>query len=407
MARIHIIGMGMGNEELLTVQAQRAIDNCAVLIGDKRLLSGYEHTGKILHLATRAGDVVQLAAQYEPEIRIGVLVSGDVGFYSLAKTMLEKLTEPAELYCGINSLQYFASKLQIPWQDSALVSMHGRSGNILAQLRAKERVFLLTGGQYSVHRICEILQEYDLGELQVAVGERLGYHDEGIVRGTAAELATMKFDDLSVMVLFRNDQVRPLTVHGLADEEFIRDKAPMTKQEVRTVSIAKLAIKPTDIIYDIGAGTGSVALEMALQAVEGHVYAVERMSAASDLIKKNMHKFQVQNLTIINSYAPKGLEDLPVPDKIFIGGSGGNMGEILDYVYARNPLALVVLNCITMESVSECVEYYKNKPYSLEFTHMAVARSRKVGSYNMMMGANPVYIIQAVQGREEHEQRGE
>lgn len=394
MFKVHIIGMGVGNKGLLTAEACEIIERCRVLVGDKRFLAKYENTDKILHSATRASMVKEIVGQY-PQENIGVLVSGDVGFYSLAKTVLAAIDVPAKLYCGINSLQYFASRLQVPWQDAALVSLHGRQANFLAKLREQGRVFLLTGGDYTVDKVCLELQQYGLGDVQVDIGERLSYPDERIVQGVADDFVDSKFDDLSVMLLVSNAAVRQISAHGIADEEFIRDKAPMTKQEVRAVSLSKLGIGKSDIIYDIGAGTGSVAIEAALLASEGHVYAIERVLDATKLIEQNMRKFQVQNLTIINAYAPEGMVNLPVPNKVFIGGSGGNMGQILDSIYKLNANAVVVINCITMESISECVEYYKDKKdYMTEFTHMAVARSRKVGAYNMMMGANPVYVVQ-------------
>lgn len=397
MSEIHIVGMGMGNPKLLTVEASGVITESSILIGDARLLENYKNTDKELYPATRAAQVVDIINNLSVSARIAVLVSGDVGFYSLTKSLLALLPRKATLHCGINSLQYFAAKLQTSWQDACLLSLHGRDNNFIHKVKQQAKVFMLTGGTHSVRKICTQLTALGLGDLRVSVGERLSYEDERITTDTAHNLSQQDFAALSVMMVFNEHPTMNSTVtHGLADECFTRGKAPMTKQEVRAVSLSKLELCATDTVYDIGAGTGSVSIEAALQAVGGTVYAVERDEESTELIKENIRKFQVGNVQLIKAYAPEGLTDLPAPDKVFVGGSGGKLHEILDVVYGKNCSAQVVLNCITLESLGECVEYYKRKKeYQVEFVHIAVGKSKKVGSYNMMMGQNPIYIITA------------
>lgn len=397
MTRIQIISTGVGNTELLTQAAAQAIANSAVLIGDKRLLSPYQGGDKKLFAATRAQEILGIIANCTPTERIGVLVSGDVGFYSLAKSMLAALDEPAELHCGIGSLQYFAAKLQTPWQDICLLSLHGRDTQLLSKLKTHSKVFLLTGGTHNVSGICRYLSQHGFGDIQAAVGERLSYPDECITRGSVQELQHQEFASLSVLMLFNTnaDSNRQVT-HGLADECFARGRAPMTKQEVRAVSLSKLELRQADVFYDIGAGTGSVSIEAALLLNDGYVYALERDSESVELIHTNARKFCLENIQIIESYAPEGLADLPAPDKAFIGGSGGKLAAILDAIYAKNKACRIVLNCIALESLSACLEYYKDKKdYELEIVNISVAKAKKVASYNMMMGTNPIYIVTA------------
>lgn len=398
MARIHIISTGVGSLELLTQAASQAIANSNILIGDQRLLEVYQASGKKLFPATRAQDVLAIIETCSPQEYIGILVSGDVGFYSLAKSVLAILSEPAQLHCGIGSLQYFAARLQIPWQDICLLSLHGRDTQLLDKVKKHKKVFLLTGGTHSVAKICSYLNAHGFGHLMAAVGERLSYPQERIVQGSVRELQTQDFAGLSVLLLC-NDQAdnNPQVTHGLPDDCFVRGRAPMTKQEVRTISLAKLELRQQDVFYDIGAGTGSVSIEAARLLSSGQVFALERDSESVELIKNNVLKFQLENIQVIESYAPAGLSELPAPDKVFIGGSGGKLACILDAVYAKNENCRIVLNCITLESLSACLEYYKNKvEYELEIVNISVAKAKKIAAYNMMMGSNPIYILTAI-----------
>lgn len=395
MPRVHIISMGVGNLDLLTHAASLAIAQSQVLIGDKRLLEPYASGDKKLYYATRAQDVVRVINECSAAERIGIMVSGDVGFYSLAKSVLQTLSEAVELHCGIGSLQYFAAKLQTSWQDICLVSLHGRESNIIDKIKKHAKVFLLTGGEHSVNNICRKLIAHGYGNLTVAVGERLSYEDERISVASACELVEGAFASLSVMMIFHEKyDINPLVTHGLADECFERGSAPMTKQEVRAVSLSKLGLCARDIFYDIGAGTGSVSIEAGLLLTDGQVFAMERERESVELIKRNVEKFQLDNVQVIENYAPEGLAELPAADKVFIGGSGGRLNDILDSIYAKNSACRIVVNCIALESLATCLAYYKaKKDYQTEIVNITVAKSKKIASYNMMMGSNPIYIV--------------
>jgi len=187
------------------------------------------------------------------------------------------------------------------------------------------------------------------------------------------------------------------TVHGLDDSLFLRGKAPMTKQEIRAISISKLQPKPTDVVYDIGAGTGSCSVELALQVPQGKLYAFEQKDDALALLALNKERFQCANMEIIAGEASEKLAQTPVPDCVFIGGSSGNMGKMLDEIYARNAVCRVVINVIALETLCTVVEYYKDKAeYALDVVQIASAYNKKLGRYNLMMAQNPIYIITAL-----------
>ena len=398
--RVNIVGIGPGNPDLLTGEARQAIAASNILLGDKRMLSAFADSSKTVYDTIKTSAIAEVAAKADPARDVlAVLVSGDVGFFSLAKTISGKLPDcECVRYCGISSLVYFASKLQLSWDDAKIVSMHGRDQNLVAAVAQNKKVFSLTGGDHSPQALCKQLCEHGLGQVLVYVSENLSYPEEKITQGTAEEISALSFPSLSVMMLL-NDEANCFepTVHGLADDLFMRSKVPMTKQEVRSVSMSKLMPKATDVIYDIGAGTGSCSVELALIAKQGKVWAFERNPVAVELLGKNKELFGLTNLDVIAGEALENIKTMPAPDCVFVGGSGGDLCEMLDVIYAKNSKCRIVINAITVETLAQVAAYYKEHPdYSLEIVNVFVARSKKLGSYNLMMAQNPVYVMTAL-----------
>ena len=401
MLQVKVIGIGPGNPELLTGAAQKALATCTLLAGDKRMLSQLESSGKRLFPTIKTAELVEIAKAADPERDIlGILVSGDVGFFSLAQTIAGKLPDcRVERYCGISSLVYFAAKLGLAWEDAKIISMHGRNQNLVRAVRENKKVFALTGGENSVARLCAELTAHGLGALQVYAGESLSYPEEKLSRGTAAELAGQTFSSLAVMFVLNPQPVQAFStrVHGLDDSLFLRGKAPMTKQEVRSVSISKLNPARDAVLYDVGAGTGSCSVEMALQAPLGKVYALEQKEEALGLLAENKKLFGTENLEIVPGEASASIPALPAPDGAFIGGSSGNMAAILDLLYAKNPACRIVINVIALETLAAVISYYQQKAgYTLDVVQIFAAENKKLGRYNLMMAQTPIYVITAV-----------
>lgn len=400
MLRVNIVGIGPGNPELLTGAARQAIAESNILIGDKRMLSSFADASKKVYDTIKTSEIAVIAAEADPEKDVlAVLVSGDVGFFSLAKTISGKLPDcECVRYCGISSLVYFASKLNMSWDDAKIVSMHGRRQNLVSAVAQNKKVFSLTGGEHSPQMLCSKLCEHGLGSVKVYVGENLSYPEEKLTEGTAEEISKLEFPSLSVMmILNENASGFEPVVHGLADELFMRSKVPMTKQEVRSVSMSKLMPKATDLIYDIGAGTGSCSIELALLARQGKVWAFERNPVAVEILGKNKELFGVENLEVIAGEALENIKDMPAPDCVFVGGSGGDLCQMLDIIYSKNSSCRVVINAITIETLAEVAEYYKqHHDYTLDIVNVFVARGKHLGSYNLMMAQNPVYVMTAL-----------
>jgi precorrin-6Y C5,15-methyltransferase (decarboxylating) len=412
MKKIYLVGIGMGNVETLTEQGRKAIEASELLIGAERMVKAFpDHQGDICY-AVSPSKIMEYILAHPEHSNIAVIFSGDVGFFSGAKKLNEAIEESkaaagsqkdtspwsgyeTEYIPGISSLQYFSAKLKLSWEDTKVVSLHGREDNIMGAVRNNKKVFFLTGGDYSVQRVCRILSDNGLKDADVYAGEWLSYPGERIVRGTAATLAGEEFDPLAVMLVVNGKIIeRSVVTHGVKDELFERGQVPMTKSEIRSVSLSKLQLRPGDIVYDVGAGTGSVSVEMALQAYEGSVYAVEFNEEALDLIRRNAEKFGVWNLEAVAGKAPEALENLPVPDRAFIGGSKGNLAEILELLVKKNPKIRVVVNAITLETMAEAIEQFKKLGFEdIDIVQIFAAHGKTAGSYHMMQGQNPVFII--------------
>lgn len=394
---VSIIGIGPGSEEWLCPKAQSAIKQADCIIGAKRMLELLPSC-KPKREAVAAETIAQMILRPGEHQRFAVLMSGDTGFYSGAKKLSQLLEGcHVELLPGISSLSYFCARLHISYEDIRQVSLHGRDHDPIADIRSNERCFFLMGGDQTVQSLCRRMIESGMGELELAVGERLSYPDEKISRGTAAELCEGSFEALAV-VLVENPCPNMTVTHGLPDELFLRGGGerivPMTKSEPRSVALSKLALTERAVCWDIGAGTGSVAIEMARQASKGSVYAVEQRSDALELLNENKKRFSAENLHIVAGRAPQACRDLPAPTHVFIGGSSGGMKEILSFVLEISPNARIVATAVTLDTIaclSACVKELPLK--SWELVSMQVARARRAGSYDLMQGQDPVYIF--------------
>ena len=403
--KVSLVGIGMGTPDTLTQEGKQALDGADLLIGARRMVEHIRRTGQEIWTGYKPEEICAYIAAHPEHKNVAIALSGDVGFYSGAKKLLETLHRELpmvqkKVYCGISSMIYFCAKLETPWEDVHPVSLHGRECNLPGLLRIYGKIFAIVGTTDGIAKLCQKLQSYGMGDVRVEVGERLSYPEEKITRGYAWQLTELETDSLSV-VLFTREGKETVVTHGIPDEAFIRGKVPMTKEEVRSISLSKLQLTRNSVIYDVGAGTGSVSVEMAMQAVEGQVYAIEKKPEAVELLYKNKEKFAADNLTIIEGLAPEACVDLPVPTHAFIGGSSGNMKEILELLLSKNPKIRVVINCIALESVGEAMNCLKELPLEqVDIAQVQVAKGKKAGSYHLMMGQNPVYVI-SCQGKEE------
>lgn len=392
---VTLIGMGSGQPENLTLQGLAALRQADLILGARRLLA-----------VLPAGCTENRAAAYRPDevaellqtsgAENAVLVySGDTGFYSGASSMMEKLEAlgvRARVLPGLSSIQLLAAALGRPWQGWNLVSAHGRTCDPVAECMQGRPTFFLTGGSEDPATLCAQLEAEGFGDMQAVVGQCLGTPEEKLFRGSVKELAAGRFNSLSVLLVEAVEGL-PRRAPGLPDEAFERGDVPMTKQEVRAAVLAKLAVRPEDILWDVGAGTGSVSVELALAAPRGRVYAVECRPEGCALIKANREKFRTRNLVLVEGLAPDALSDLPAPDAVFIGGSKGSLAAIVDAALDKNPDARICVSAIALETLSAAVTALTAKGRTVQVSQIAVSRAKAVGGLHLMMAQNPIYLI--------------
>ena len=397
--KVTLLGIGMGSPKTLTQEGQEAVRNADLIVGAKRMVDAVRLSGQDVFYEYRSKEIAEYLIAHPEYTKVVVALSGDVGFYSGAKKLAELLGPDTEMICGISSVVYFMSRIGLSWDDAKIVSAHGKTCNLISLIRTNRKVFAILGTGDGVRKLAEKLTFYGMGDVILHVGENLSYDNEKILAKPARDFVSYEGDPLSVICAYNPGAEPELATHGLPDEEFIRGKAPMTKTEVRTVSLSKLRLPKDAICYDIGAGTGSVSVEMALRASEGAVYAIEKKEDALALLHENKKKFALDHMQIIPGTAPEALKELPVPTHAFIGGSSGNMKEIVELLLNKNPQVRIVINCITLETVGEalaCIrELEKQETYECEseVVQLCASRSKNIGRYHMMMGENPIYII--------------
>lgn len=392
---ITLIGIGPGDADAMTAQASDAVREADLLIGASRMLASLPaHTGREVS-AYRPDDILSILERERPE-QPCVLYSGDPGFWSGAETLIRILKQKGmefRVLPGLSSVQLLAARLGRSWKDWLLLSAHGQEEALLYRMKEGKPVFLLTDGADSPGRLCQILANGGLGELTVTVGENLSYADERITAGTAKELAGQTFAPLNAVLI----DPAPAFLHrtpGIPDTDFLRGEVPMTKQEVRAVILAKLAVKPTDLCWDIGAGTGSVSVELAMQGKE--VWAVEYREDACGLIALNREKFCSWNLHLVPGKAPGSLDSLPKPDKVFIGGSEGELRPILRKAAEGDSALRICVSAITLETVGEAVEELEALGLETEVAEIAVSRTKRAGGKHLLLAQNPVFLITGV-----------
>lgn len=390
---VTLLGMGSGSAAHLTKEAENALTGAGCIVGAKRLLAQLpESCTDHRFAATKPGDILAILEDNRARDCV-VAYSGDSGFYSGCRSLLPLLEEwNVTVLPGISSVQMLASALGRPWQDWLLVSAHGVECNAVAAVMQGQPAFFLTGGTLGPADLCAQLVKAGLGNLPVTVGEDLGTPEQKITAATAAECASASFAPLSVLLAKPAPQ-GPRRTPGWPDSWFIRGQVPMTKQMVRAAVLATLAPKEDAVLWDVGAGTGSVSVELAAAANRGKVFAVECLPEACELIEANRRKFCAWNLDLVPGKAPDALAALPAPDGVFIGGSKGNMQAIVDVVLQKNPCARVCITAIALESLTAAMQALQKHGIEPSVTQLAVSSAKPAGRVHMLTAQNPVFLI--------------
>ena len=414
---IWVIGAGPGAEDQLTPAARAALARagCVVAAARHAALAGAHPNVVPLKSIPETLDRVERELERGS---VAVLVSGDPGIYSLLPVLKRRWPgRNVRVVPGIGSLQSLCAAAGEAWDDAAILSGHGRPLTAARFLTAVERrrlTVLFCGGDRTPRWACEALAGAVGGlgtRVEAVVGERLSYPDERVTRGAPADLAGRDFDPLSLM-LVRNAAPWTPPFGRPRDADFERGETPMTREEVRSVILDRLELRPGAVFWDIGAGTGSVSAAAALACPEAEVHAVECDPAALALLDRNRERFRLHNMAIHPGRALSVLDALPNPTHVFVGGSGGELSELLlRLLYllrlsrlsrlsrlprpsVRDGAVRVVVSAVTLQTLSEAVTAMSGPGYrELEAVQLAVSASRPLGRSLLMTARNPVTLL--------------
>ncbi len=401
MKSIHVIGAGIAGQEGFTPQALELIEQAELLLGADRLLELFpEFTGEKLAIGKNLAEVV--ARLQGCDCRAVVLASGDPLFFGIGRYLLRNLPdELIEFLPNVTSVQYAFAKIREPWDDAVFVSAHGRElKDAVDRIVANDKAAVLTDEVNNPAAIARELLGRRRGGYKAYLCENLGTEDERIRVTDVKGLLELNAAPLNVLLLikeYEDDAQQYIPTLGIPDDEFVTVKKLITKEEVRVVTLAKLKLRHDMCLWDIGAGSGSICVEADHLLPNGRIFAIERNEECRQFIKENLRKFNTRNVSLIEGLAPDCLEELPDPDRVFIGGSGGRLWEILDTVDQRLATGgRIVLNAITLDTLTAANEYFGNAGYAVEVVTVNIARTRPLSDYKMFEAYNPVYIITAV-----------
>ena len=412
---IFLVGAGTGNENLLTQKAKQIFSDADVIFGAERILESLKNiiSAKTqcveIYEAEKIGKFLKNHSEFK---RPAVAFSGDSGFFSGAAKFYEGKNELFADYeliveAGISSVQYFAAKLGKSWQKWKFLSLHGSKCNSIEEIRKNASCLFILSGEDDVKSLGEklenALENEILSSVKCYLGLNLSYDVEKIIQVRPKEMKNFSAEKKSLLILLVENEnaVKQSELPLLCDEDFIRrEKVPMTKKEIRQLTLCSLGLSKSSILYDIGCGTGSVTVEAARIAYEGHVFAVDCKEEAVLLTKENVNKFCLENTTCIHAEASDFLMDkkIPAPSHAFIGGSGKKLSEIVQLLLQKNPSIRIAANFVSLEGLCEMQNLIKkleekNKICDIEIKQISVSQSQRAGDFNLMKAQNPVWLV--------------
>lgn len=406
MSKLTIIGIGPGSAGYVMPAAGECMRAAKAVIAARRILpmlqeicgdtnADFIPMGKIKDTFRMIDD------RLKRQMDVALVVSGDPLMYSLYKTICN---DPVgkdwemEILPGIGSLQMLGAAFGETMEDARIISVHGRRktpGSVALAVTENSKVFFLCSKEQGPGWLSQIMMDYGLFNVTVCAGANLSYEDQMLLSGKPEEMAEKEYPSLCVAMIKNPNPRNIVRPCFLSDTDFERDKTPMTKEEIRVLILHKMKLHPDDVVWDIGAGTGSVSIECARQTPFGEVHAVERSEKAVALIQKNKEKFGTDHLTIYHGDAAEVAGTLPAPDKVFVGGSGGKLEQIMETIAGFHKDVRVVVSAVTLETIAEVETIFSKYDPDYDVIQATVGRGRKIGSYHIMDTNNPVMIFTA------------
>jgi precorrin-6Y C5,15-methyltransferase (decarboxylating) len=400
---VTLVGIGDDGCKGLTARAMDAIARADVLVGGERHLELVpDFRGERIVLRNGVGAALDRITQLAGEHQVCVLASGDPLFFGIGSLVIRRVgAEHVEVVPQPSSVQLAFARAGLKWDDAAVLTFHGRPlEGFLTRLRSHSKVAVLTDGENSPPRLGAHMVEHGETGWHAWVCENLGGPDERVRTCSVGELSVLAdVGPLNVLVLERTDPSwrEPPSLPFLHEDAFAKrmpKKGLITKREVRLLSLAALGLRRDSVVWDVGAGSGSVSIEAALLAPRGRVYAVEVDPEGVEICRENLRAHAVDNVRVIAGRAPDALADLEAPDAVFVGGSKGSMEEIIDVALERlKPGGRLVVNAITLENAGEAYQTFRRRGLVPEVTLLQVSRAEPLAHYLRFEALNPIQIF--------------
>ncbi|MBI4653861.1 MAG: precorrin-6y C5,15-methyltransferase (decarboxylating) subunit CbiE [Nitrospirae bacterium] len=438
MNKIYVIGIGY---RPLDKGARKVILNSSVILASKRLFEvfksykEYEKVKDKIKVINNVDETINFIKSliasritHHASRAIVLLASGDPMFFGIGRRIVNEFANDIiEILPDLSSVQVAFSKIKETWSDAFFISLHGgpdpkkrrkleyKIKDIPFLLTKYSKLAILTDKENNPSVIAKILNSKSLtlnSELKMFVCEKLGYLDERIIKGTPHEIAGMLFTDPNVVIIKKSEDEKMRRCEdvkistsqlpnfstsgfcfGIREDEIQHSRGLITKDEVRAVTIHKLRLPPKGVFWDIGAGSGSVSIEVARLYPELKVFAIERDEEQVNHIKENMIRHNTSNIEIIKGNAPEILSNLPEPDRVFIGGSSGRIKEIIEFVSNKISSGVIVINATTIETLNGAIQHLENNEFNVGVSEISVSRVKTMGGKRHMNALNTIFVI--------------
>ncbi|MGO9016077.1 MAG: precorrin-6y C5,15-methyltransferase (decarboxylating) subunit CbiE [Dissulfurispiraceae bacterium] len=422
--KITVIGIGYKPFDKKTREIVLSSD---VIVASKRLLDvfqGYvefeDVRDKVMVLNNINETIEFIRINYKTK-KIALIASGDPMFSGIGRRAVDELGKDAvEIIPDLSSIQIAFSRIKEPWDDAFLISLHGGPDpakrrrlpyeiqEIPLLVERHNKIAILTDRENNPVEIARILSLSPIAHSlspMLYVCEKLGYADEKITVGSPEDIAGKFFSDPNVVIILSSKPIargsKPSAItFGLREDEISHSRGLITKDEIRSVTIHKLRLPQSGVFWDIGSGSGSIAIEAARLFPGLKVFAIEKNNEQIQNIKKNKIRFEASNIEIVEGVAPDVLKELPSPDRVFIGGSGGQLEEIISLLTKKMFSGVAVINATKIETLARAITEMQKAGFRVDISQVSVSRTKAVDNGNFLSALNPVFIVKAEAGRQ-------
>lgn len=399
--RIFLAGCGMGEESTYTCELRTAIEQADAVFGASRLIKGIDTADK--YAMYKAEDIAGVLKDRPEYKNVLILFSGDSGLYSGTASAVKYLREwdagaDIKILPGISSVAYLSALTGESYDDALISSIHGKDtpqdiNALTEKIRYNRKTFVLLSGDKDIRLLAKALKEKEISA-KILTGADMSYENEELITLDLKDAEGFERKGVLTALIINDGFIRRPLMPVCNDEDFIRDKVPMTKECIRHESLISMQLKEGDVVYDIGGGTGSVAIEAALLDPSLKVYTIEKKEEALSLIEQNIAKHHAVNVALIKGEAPQALADLEKPDSVFIGGSSGALMDIIDTIHAKGSGIRYVITAVSLETMEEIRSLTDKEGISdASCVQLQVNDIYKAGSHHLLRANNPVMLF--------------